>query len=82
MEMGVEILAHFLAQENAQIIFPELRLSVAEIVELQCYKSLRKIQEIVRDDALEDAECFQRIERIVSELEEIGCDGGSRHDFG
>ena len=80
--MSVEILAHFLAQENAQIIFPELRLSAAEIVELQCYKTLRKIQEIVRDDALEDTECFERIERIVCAFEEIGCERGSRHDFG
>ena len=80
--MGTEILAHFLAQENAQIIFPQLQLNATEIMELQCYKTLRKIHEIVRDDTLEDAECFERIERIICELEAIGCVGGSRHDFG
>ena len=82
MELNVEILAHFLTQENAQIIFPELKLNAAEIVEMQCYQTLRKIREIVRDETLEDAECFERIERIVCAFEAIGSDGGNRHDFG
>lgn len=30
MELHVEILAHLLAQENAQIIFPDLQLNAAE----------------------------------------------------
>ena len=82
MELGIEILARFLAQQNAQITFPDLKLNATEILELQCYQTLRKIQEIVRDDALEDKECFERIERIVCAFEEIGSDGGVRHDFG
>ena len=80
--MNIEILAHFLAQQNAQIIFPELRLNAKEIVELQSYQTLCKVQEIVRDTALEDAECFERIERIICAFESIGSNGGSRHDFG
>lgn len=82
MELSFEILAHFLSQKNAQIIFPQLQLNATEIIELQCYQTLRRIQEIVRDDTLEDAECFERIESIVCELEAIGSDGGCRHDFG
>ncbi len=82
MELGVEILSHYLAQENARIVFPELRLSAAEIVEKQCYQILLKIRDIVRDDSLDDGECFERIERIVCEFEEIGVDCGNRHDFG
>lgn len=82
MELNVEILAHFLTQENAQIIFPELKLNAGEIVEMQCYQTLCKIREIVRDETLEDAECFERIERIVCAFEAIGSDGGNRHDFG
>ena len=35
MELNVEILAHLLTQENAQIVFPELQLTAAEIVESQ-----------------------------------------------
>lgn len=82
MELSVEILARCLAQEDAQIIFPQLQLNAKEILELQCYQTLCRIREIVCDDALEDAECFERIERIVSTLESIGSDGGGRHDFG
>ena len=77
MELGIEILARFLAEQNVQITFPNLKLSTSEILELQCYQTLRKIQEIVRDDTLEDKECFERIERIVCTFEEIGSDGGA-----
>lgn len=82
MKLNVEILAHFLSQENAQILFPQLQLDAKEIIQLQCYQTLCRIQEIVRDDTLEDAECFERIERIVAEFENRGIDSGSRHDFG
>ena len=82
MELGIEILARFLAQQNAQITFSDLKLSASEILELQCCQTLRKIQEIVRDDTLEDKECFERIERIICVFEQIGSDGGVRHDFG
>lgn len=82
MNMDIEILAHYLARENAHIIFPSLQLNAKEIIEQQCFQALKKIREIVRDDTLEDAECFERIEQIVCALEEIGSDGGNRHDFG
>ena len=82
MELNIEILAHYLAQENAQIIFPDLKLNATEIVELQCYQILHRIREILRNDTLDDKECFERIERIICEFEAIGCDAGNRHDFG
>ena len=81
MELYVEILARYLAQENARLVFPDLQLNAKEIVELQCYQALCQIQEIVRDDSLEDAECFERIERIICVFEQMGSDGGVRHDF-
>lgn len=37
---------------------------------------------ILADDALSDETCFAKIEAIVSLLEELGVDCGSRHDFG
>lgn len=46
------------------------------------YKALEKIRAILADDALSDAECFRKIEAIVCILEELGGDGGGRHDFG
>ena len=45
MKLSVEILAHFLAQEKAQVIFPQLQLNAEKIVEMQCYQTLRKIQD-------------------------------------
>ena len=82
MELNIEILAHFLSQQNAQIIFPGLRYNAKEIVELQCYQTLSKIQKILHDETLDDTECFQRIEEIICEFEAIGSSGGYRHDFG
>ena len=36
MELSKEILAYYLAQENAQILFPNLQLNAKEIVEIVC----------------------------------------------
>ena len=82
MDLSTEILAHYLAQENTQILFPDLQLNGKEIVALQSYRTLCKIREIVRDETLDDPECFARIEEIICAFEEIGSDGGTRHDFG
>lgn len=82
MELHAEILAHYLSKENAQIVFPDLQLNAAEILQLQCYQALRRIKAIIQDDTLEDAECFTRIEEIICALEEIGSSGGVRHDLG
>lgn len=82
MDLYVEILAKYLSSEKAHIIFPDLQLNAKEIVELQCMRTLKKIRELVLDDTLDDAECFERIEQIICSLEEIGIDAGSRHDFG
>ncbi len=64
-----------------QISFQTLQQKTAQLVELRCFQSLRKIKEIISDPTLSDAECFQRIEAIVCVLEELGSDGGARHDF-
>lgn len=45
-------------------------------------RALRRIQLILADDSLSDRECFQKIETIVSLLEDLGLDTGGRHDFG
>lgn len=83
MELYQEILCHVLANEKVQVSFPELtNTDVTKIVELECYKALRKIKAIIEDDTLADSECFQQIEEIVCAFEELGSGGGSRHDFG
>lgn len=82
MKLYTEILAHYLSQENAQILFPDLQLNAKEIVEMQCFQALHKIKDILHDDTLEDDECFLKIEEIIYTFEELGSNGGNRHDFG
>ena len=60
--------------------FPEAEIS--KIVEGKCYQALQKIKAIIDDDSLEDEECFQKIAEIICVLEDIGTNGGNRHDFG
>ena len=40
------------------------------------FQALKRIKEV-----LDDEKCFWRIEAIVNIFEELGSDGGSRHDF-
>ncbi|MBQ9784163.1 MAG: hypothetical protein IJW29_01545 [Clostridia bacterium] len=51
------------------------------LLETECYRALKRIKEIVENEALDDADCFERIEEVVRELERIGSNGGGRHDF-
>ena len=81
MEIYEEILAHYLSKENAQIIFPQLKLDANEIAEQVCFQALEKIRQILNDPNLEDETCFERIEQIVCALESAGI-YTTRHDFG
>lgn len=79
MELYEEILLRRLRQEGA---LPAVTVDVNRLAEQICYQALRKIKAILEDDALDDPACFARIEEIVCVLEELGSDGGVRHDFG
>ena len=83
MELYQEILVHLLENQQIEVNIPALQSGALEhIVESVCYQTLQRIQEVVQDDRLDDAECFQRIEEIVCAFEALGSDGGCRHDFG
>ena len=45
-------------------------------------RALLKIGDMWADDTLDGPACFQRIEAIVSLLEDLGIRCGGRHDFG
>ena len=45
-------------------------------------RMLLKIRDILADEALSDEACFQKIEAIISLLEEAGISSDGRHDFG
>jgi len=81
MELYQEILANLLAEAILLHLKETNWLSLPQLVEGECYKTLQKIKAIVDDDSLDDAQCFMKIEEIVCAFEEIGS-SGSRHDFG
>ena len=45
-------------------------------------RALLRIRDILADDSLSDERCFQKIESVVTLLEELGISCGGRHDFG
>ena len=81
MELYTEILKQILSNTETQVTFPNLHLDAKEIVDSVSYQALVKIKHILEDDTLQDQECFQKIEEIVYVFEELGSDGGNRHDF-
>ena len=78
MELYEKILCETIARE----VIPALNIDPAQLVEMKCYQAIQSIRRILADDSLEDPECFYRIEEIVCALENVGADGGGRHDFG
>lgn len=70
MELREEIMAHLGDKRGEEWFY------------LYCYQTLQKIRDIVRDESLDDRECFAKIEEIVCLFEEIGSHGGGRRDFG
>ena len=82
MELYMEMLKRLLEEETVQVTFPQLQFDTREMLCCQSYQILQRIVEMIKDDALSDAECYEKIERIVQILERNGIDAGSRHDFG
>ena len=81
MELYRDLLVKLLENEEIRIEFPNLSISPSELVEMQCYNALKEIKAIIEDDRYSDKECFMKIEKIVCLLEDLGSDGGLRHDF-
>ncbi|HIT08872.1 MAG TPA: hypothetical protein IAB55_07300 [Candidatus Merdivicinus faecavium] len=82
MELYKEILSRMLREETVHVVFPDLKIDGEKIVQMGCYQALQKIGDIIRDETLEDEECFLKIEEIIKVLEDYGVECGLRHDFG
>lgn len=84
MELYEEILLNTLCDEKTvvEVSFPNLTIDAEKIVGAASYGALIGIQNILRDDSLNDKECFYKIEEIVRIFERLGSDCGNRHDFG
>ena len=81
MELYKEILAEILRNEAMHMALPEMNLDLEKLCGLACYRALESIKEILENDALEDCDCFWKIEEIVKVYEQLGSDCGNRHDF-
>ena len=79
MELYLEILAKKIADDLGR---DHIQFDPKDFVEMECYQTLAEIHKVLDDDSLNDSECFYKIERIVRIFEQIGSNGGSRHDFG
>lgn len=78
MELYKEILLNLLIHNEIKTPL----LNPLELLEHECYNALLKIKTIIEDDSLSDNECFKKVEEIVSLFEQLGSNGGNRHDFG
>lgn len=79
MEFFRDVLINALAKEEMRVTFPNVEIKMADIVEMKCFETVKKIKAVIENDSLSDFEC---IEAIVCILEELGSGGGNRHDFG
>ena len=82
MDLLYEILARIIEQEAAKTMSSDLRIRALEMVDMQCYWTLKKIKAIIEDESLDDPECFLRVEAIINAIEDVGVACGARHDFG
>ncbi len=80
MQLWKELLINGL--QNSNEMFECLNDKVLnDVIESRCYKVLLSIKQAVDDEKLSDNDCFFKIEKIITVLEENGifCE---RHDFG
>ena len=82
MELYRDILYRILEFEEFEILLPKWKMNVEEMMEMKCYQALQEIKKILEDDELDDAECFESIEKIISVFEKLGSGIKERHDFG
>ena len=82
MELYRDMLCRILETEEFEILLPKWNMKVEEMMEMKCYQALQAIKRILEEDELDDEECFDRIEKIVSVFEALGSGIYDRHDFG
>ena len=77
----MEIYKEIICKELGYAIYDALGakdIDYTGVVNLKSLQALEKIKAIIKNDSLRDFEC---VEEIVSVLEYLGSNGGSRHDF-
>lgn len=79
MSLLKEMLVEILHKENISIDFGISKEQIVKLFSDTCFRALARIKAIVENDDLDD---FGAIEEIICVLEELGSNGGNRHDFG
>ncbi|MBQ9704103.1 MAG: hypothetical protein IJV68_06125 [Clostridia bacterium] len=79
MELWEEILLQILRDEKIKCSLKGK--SLGRLISSKCYVALQKIKNIIEDSSLSDKDCFIKIEEIINAFEELGSNGGSRHDY-
>ncbi len=82
MELYRDMLCRILETEEFEILLPKWNMKVEEMMEMKCNQALQEINRILEDDELDDEECFESIEKIISVFETLGSGIYDRHDFG
>ncbi len=78
MELWKEILKRGLEDNSFKETSKD---NIVDFIETKSYCALVEIKKIIEDNSLDDKECFMKIEEIICLFENIGSNGGSRHDF-
>ena len=82
MELFTQLFIKALEGQKVEVTFSGGNFDLKESIESASVAALGRIREILKDTALEDAECFKKIEAVVCEYEALGLDCGARRDFG
>lgn len=71
------------------MLYDEIKKSLeasVQATDIDIYKRsheiLCQIVEIIKDESTDDPECFMRIDRLITLLNNNEIDTGARHDFG
>lgn len=81
MQLAKEIFSKALAEEILRHISTD-SFDLKSIIEMPCYIALREIKAILEDESFTDEECIIKIDEIIHIFEELGYNGGPRHDYG
>lgn len=76
------MLYKILESEEFEILLTKWKRNTEEMIEMKCYQALNEIKKILEDETLDDSECFESIEKIISVFEKLGSGINERHDFG
>ncbi len=82
MELYRDMLCRILESEEFEILLPKWKMNVEEMIEMKCYQALNEIKKILEDETIDDRDCFESIESIISVFEKLGSGINERHDFG